>query len=271
MRQSKIPLACGLVPKHIRVAGLALERDYGIVWICGKRNATVRTQRHALHLAHISRSIHGHHSILSESGCVGLVHDTAAAEYHSESVGLYGHRLMLPIYEIGRFGMSPRQVLPFRTIRVVLVIEMPLAVFVEHSVGVVHPAVKRCMVIGRTVFLAIGGVESVHQPNAFPACVIFSLAHRAAALRCDNVENNVLAFVGRQVVRNGIVNLRFCQTHTYCLDNISVNKHIDTCIVVCLLNRKKQILALTRHTYQCVAYSEMVHLHARSLVGNRLR
>ena len=62
-------------------------------------------------------------------------------------VGSDGVRLVRPVDEVGGGAVSPRHVAPRGAVRVVLEIEVPLAVEVEHAVGVVHPPVGGRVVV----------------------------------------------------------------------------------------------------------------------------
>ena len=50
---------------------------------------------------------------------------------------------MLPVYEVFADSMSPAHISPFGAVRVVLVEKVVFAIIVYHSIGVVHPTVKR--------------------------------------------------------------------------------------------------------------------------------
>ena len=140
---------------------------------------------------------------------------------------------------------------------------MPDAVFIEHAVRVVHPAVLRCVMKQRTVFcFHVGAVDRVGQCYAFPAYIILGFAHRGAPLRSDNVENHILSFIRREVERHGVVGLGTCQAHVYGLGNLSVDNDIDSCVVGRFLYRQHDISLRTVDTHQRVADSEMLYLHS---------
>ena len=44
---------------------------------------------------------------------------------------------------------------PFRTIRIVLVAKMIDAIFIKHSVGVIHPAIAWRMVVNRAIVICV--------------------------------------------------------------------------------------------------------------------
>ena len=159
MCKHKIPFIGFIVPEHVWIACFAFECDRGASGIYVKCRAIVGAPCKTLHLACSGGSVHGDYCVFAKAGCIVFVHDTAAAEYCAQAIGLYCKRFMCPMHEIGRYGMPPGHILPFRSIRVVLIIEMPLTIFIKHSIGVIHPSVKRCVMIRWAESLSIVCVE----------------------------------------------------------------------------------------------------------------
>ena len=95
----------------------------------------------------------------SETGRVVLVNHGTAAEDGPQSVGLDGIRHLLPMHQVSGDTVAPGHVLPLRTVRIQLEIQVPLAILIEHTVGVVHPSVLRCVVICGAEVLAVGRIE----------------------------------------------------------------------------------------------------------------
>ena len=262
MGQDKVPLAGMVVPKHFGVASLTLESHYGVAGIDGESGPAVVARGETLHLARAGRGIHGYHGILAKSGGVFAVDSATAAEHRTEAVGLDCQRQVLPVYKVGRYRVAPGHVLPFRTIRVILIVEMPFPVFIEHSVGVVHPAVERRVVESRAIFLAVCSVKSIGQTYPLPAGIVLGLAHRATALRYYHVEYHLVSLVWRKVERHGIVGLRLGKTHIYCLSDVAVDEHVDFGIVRRLLNRQQHILTVACYFNKGIVYSEIPYIHA---------
>jgi hypothetical protein len=52
---------------------------------------------------------------------------------------------------------------PFRTIGVVLITQMVHAIFIKHAVGVVHPSVRRCVVIGWSIKVGVLHLPAISQ------------------------------------------------------------------------------------------------------------
>ena len=51
--------------------------------------------------------------------------------------------------------MSPMHIAPFRAIRIVLVTKMIDAIFIKHTVRVIHPAIAWRMVVKRPIVVRI--------------------------------------------------------------------------------------------------------------------
>ncbi len=137
---------------------------------------------------------------------------------------------------------------------------MPFAVFVEHSVRVVHPAVERSVVIGRTEFFTIACIEGIGNRYVLPAGIFFGLADRRAALRGDHIEQNFLSFIVFYFQRHGIVDLRLGQTHAESLVSLAVDKHVDRGLVIRLLDREYEIFTVSGNAHKSIVDAEMFNL-----------
>ncbi len=221
----------------------------------------------ALHLACAGRSEECDYCILAEACSALVVDDAASAEDGAESVRTDCNRLVVPVDEVFRSGVSPCHVLPLGAVRVILIVEMPDAIFVEHAVGVVHPAIEGSVVESRAILLLfILNIDVLYHCHSFPASIFLSFAHRVAALGSDYVKHYVLSFVGRKIEGHHIVGLRLGETHEDGLGYLAVDKDVDFCVVYALLHREHEILIATCHSYERVVDSEMVDLEA---IGSR--
>ena len=137
-------------------------------WL-GEGLSVVGAVGEALCLVFASRGVHRHDGALAEASGALVVYNGAAAEDGAPRICLDGVALEGPVHEVGRGGVAPCHVLPLRTVGVVLEVEVPDAVFIEHAVGVVHPSPGRGVVVDGTVLLAVCGVEGVRQLHVFPA------------------------------------------------------------------------------------------------------
>ena len=80
---------------------------------------------------------------------------------------------MFPVYQILTYRMPPVHLAPHRAVRVILIEQMIFAILVYQPVGIIHPSVKRSMMIDRTVFVRIGGIKRIREFELFPAQGIF--------------------------------------------------------------------------------------------------
>ena len=83
---------------------------------------------------------------------------------------------------------------------------MVLAVLVHQSVSVIHPAIRRCVVVDGAELFAVGSVKSVGQLNVFPS-------HGIACQVFDN--ERVLFGPGVQWKGHSVVHLVHGQTHVH--------------------------------------------------------
>ena len=158
--------------------------------------------------------------------------------------------------------MSPGHVLPFRSVGIPLIIQVPFAILIEHSVWIVHPSVERGMVIGRAIFLTVRGVERVGEGEVLPAGVLLGLAHCRSVLRGNDVEHNIVALVAAEIERHLVVYLRFRKFHEYSLVDFSVDDHVDASVVVVVLHRHQKISAVARDAHESIVGAEIVHFNA---------
>src|SRR3712207_2338088 len=118
-----------------------------------------------------------------EARRVVVIYHGRAAEDRSQGVGFYGLAFVLPMNEVLGGGVCPVHILPHGAVRVVLEVQMPRSVLVEHAVGVVHPAIEgRVMVSGAEAF-TVGCVERVGRLELFPHGEIVDGARRSAGFR----------------------------------------------------------------------------------------
>ena len=75
---------------------------------------------------------------------------------------------MFPVHQILAHRMSPVHVAPHRAVRIILIEQVILTIFIYQSVGIVHPSVERSMVIQGTVLVCIGRVKSIRKLEFFP-------------------------------------------------------------------------------------------------------
>ena len=249
----QVPLFCAVVPEHIGVAEVGhVGCNNRVVLIFLKGLAIVGAVSQALRLTGISRCVHSHHGILSESGSVALINHRRAAEHKAQSVGVYGLWLVLPVYEVGAGGVSPRYVTPYRAVKVVLIIEVPYAVFVEHAVGVVHPSPHRCVVIDGPPLFAVGRVEGVAQLYELPAAIVFYVTHGAIASVEGHLYQHAALTVACQIDRNKVVGLACCHPDIESFEAYAIFDDAYFRVALFLLNGYEEIVLVSLKPHHSV-------------------
>ena len=151
-----------LMPKHMRVAKIGYRSRYhGVAVVLGEGLPVVCAVRHALRLVLAGRCIEGHYRTCAKASRIVVVYNGTAAEYRSEGIGGYGRASALPVHKVFANAVPPRHVLPLRAVWVPLVVKVVQTVFIKQTVGVVHPSVRRRVVVQRTPLFAVGSVEVV--------------------------------------------------------------------------------------------------------------
>ena len=238
------------MPEHFRVAEVgSLEGDDGVAFILRERAATVVAVGDGLRLSLSGRGVHGDDGTLAEASCVVLVDHGRAAEDGTQRVGLDSRRLSLPVSEVARGGVSPRHVLPLRSVGIPLVVEVPHAVLIEHAVGVVHPAIRGCVMILWTELLAVGSVEGVALLHLLPAHVALHGTRSAAVAVERDVEEEGVGRGGfcvesSQVEGHIVVHLVDSQFGVERLHLLTIHDDADVGILLALLNGEQQVAAL---------------------------
>ncbi len=139
---------------------------------------------------------------------------------------------------------------------------MPYSILIEHTVRVVHPSVEGGVVVCRTIFLLpVGGIERVGKVYSIPAYCVGSLSDGAASVRRNYVKNHVVTFISGEVEGNAVVGFRICETHEDGLCNLTIHKHVDSCIVNAFLHRKHDKILISVDSYKSVVHSKMVYPH----------
>ena len=65
--------------------------------------------------------------------------------------------------------MPPVHITPLRSVGIILVVEMVDAILVDHTVGVIHPAIGWAMVVGWPVVILGRGVKGVGESKLLEA------------------------------------------------------------------------------------------------------
>ena len=256
--ENHVPLLDILVPEHMWIAEVGhVACDDRVALILGEGLSVVSTVGHALGLVLASRGIESHDSTLAEASGILVVDNSRTAEYRTYHIRLDSFALKLPVYEIGRGGMSPGHVLPLRSIGIVLEIEVPHTILIEHTVRVVHPAIGRSMMIERTILLTVLHVEAVGELHSLPASEVGNTAVIAILSVDMNIEHqSLLALVSLQVERHIIIYVRIGKADIECLQLLVVGYHLDMTHFGTLLNRYQKIFLTLVNTIEAMVVAQ---------------
>ena len=131
------------VTHHFRVAEIGhIAHKDRIAGVLGKRRPTIGTVGDRLMLpADLRLGIDSNHSTFSKAGRVALIDDARAGENRAQTIGCKHYRMLLPMKQVRRRGVTPMHRTPRRSKGVVLIIQMPYTRIriVEHTIRVVHP------------------------------------------------------------------------------------------------------------------------------------
>ena len=166
---------------------------------------------------------------------------------------------MLPVDQVAAGGVSPRHVLPFGAKGVPLVAKVPDAIFIDHTVGIVHPAIERCVVVGGAILLPIGCIKCIADGYVFPAGILLRLTHGGTSLRSDHVQHDMLTLIGSEIEWHIIIYLLCSEAHDDAAFLLAIGQHMDSGLLACVLHGKEQIFALFSHSDKCIIGTQMLN------------
>ena len=179
--KNQVPFLNFRIPKHLRVTEIFFGAyQHGIGLILLECYTVVCRYCHRLHLTLSCRGVEGHYTV------VLLINHTRTAENLPQGIGFNCGGLRFPVNEVTRCRVSPCHILPHRAVGVPLIIQMIYPVFIEHTIGVVHPSVSRSMVIRGAVRFTVLRVKRVAQLHLFPAEKVFHCSSKTTVtMECD--------------------------------------------------------------------------------------
>ena len=153
--------------------------------------------------------------------------------------------------------MSPCHIFPLRPIRIVLEIEVPHTILIEHTIRIVHPAIGRSMMIERTILLTVLHVEAVGELHSLPASEVGNTAIVTSLSVDMNIEHqSLLALVSLQVERHVIIYVRIGKADIECLQLLVVGYHLDMTHFGTLLNRYQEIFLTLVNTIEAMVVAQ---------------
>ena len=244
--QYHYPSVGELVPNHFGVTEICNRiHQHRVAGVMGESLSSVRAIGDSLFLALAVGGIYGYQCVGSEAGGVVAVDDCRTGEDRSQSGRSERDRLMLPVDEVTAGGMCPVHVMPPCAIGVVLVIEVPdtCSLIVEHSVGVIHPSVVRCLVVLRAVREGIQlrieicrfgrrGMDSIPANHVFP---FDGVGYPRA-----NLNEQIAVAPTAEVVGHKIIDGIFRQPYVDQFELLIVRYDTDTGIALRILNRQPE-------------------------------
>ena len=105
--------------------------------------------------------IKGDNRILAISCHTLLIYYRTSRKNMPHRVAVNRRFYLLPINKIMTYSMSPMHISPHRTVRVILITEVVDPIFIKHSNRIVHPSVRRGMMIRRSIVVGIGNIPHV--------------------------------------------------------------------------------------------------------------
>ena len=189
-RHNHYPFALRSVPEDLRIPEVldAVEGyQDGIALILGEGHAVVQAVRKALRLdiltLGIVGSVEGHDGTGTEAGGIVGVHHRTAGEDVAIAVAIERYRLMLPVDHVRAGRMSPMHVAPDAGKWIVLIVKVIHSVLVEQAVRIVHPAVRRRVMIDGTVLLLRDSRRSIGKGYELPCLCRLNTREMHVALR----------------------------------------------------------------------------------------
>ena len=234
------PFLNAFVPNHLRVAEVGSSvSDNRVASIFCESFAVVCAVSNALGLMLTSRCVHGDDGIFTKTSGVLLVNHCTTTEDGAQCIGSDSLILHLPVNEVGGSGVSPSHVFPLRTVWVELIIEVPNAILIEHTIRVVHPSPSRSVVVFRTEAFAVGRVESARQLHFLPAREILHGTRLVAVAVESNIQQQVLVEL-TQIEWHEVIHFIYSQAQIESLHHLVVAHDVNMCVFLFFLNRQKK-------------------------------
>ena len=105
--------------------------------------------------------IKGDNRILTITSRTVLVYYRTTREDMSHRIAQKCWFNLFPMDKVTTDRMSPVHISPHGAVRIILITEVVDPVFIKHSNRIVHPSVRRGMMVRRTIIVGIGNVPHV--------------------------------------------------------------------------------------------------------------
>ena len=162
----------------------------------------VRAVCHTLHLTlstgYITvRSIKSNNCILTVACAVIFIHNSTSREDMPQSITDNRRVEVFPMNQVFAHGMSPMHIPPHRAVWIMLEIKVIFTIFINQSVGIVHPSIKRSVMVKRTEFISVCCIKCIRDFNAVPTKSIsghIADSHRSAPLILSQSERYIIFY-----------------------------------------------------------------------------
>ena len=160
------PFIFRFIPEHFRVTEISQtirRAQDGVLLVFSKCPSIILAKSKTLDLPVFvtGRSIKNQDAPYSIPRYILLIDNRAAGKDMSQCITGNSWGQMFPMYKVLTDRMSPMHISPFRTVRVILKIQMIFSIFIHQSVGIIHPAIERSMMVNRAELFRIGCIKSI--------------------------------------------------------------------------------------------------------------
>ena len=241
----------------MRVAEIAcLGCDDGIALVFGESLTIIGTISHTLCLTWSGRGIESHDGPCAKPSCIILVHYSRSAEDRTQPISLKSCRHRCPVYQVTTYGMSPCHILPLRSIGIPLIVEMPFAIFVKHSIGVIHPSIGGCMMIKRSVHFLITHIQRINITHPFPTSKLSNCCRMAWIPIKGDIKQSPLSYL----IGHKIIHLSCRQAAVEGCYQPVVAHHTHMGHLFTFVNRQQQIFSCRIESHHGMALSQHFNL-----------
>ena len=163
--------------------------------------------------------------------------------------------------------MSPGKVVPHRAIRAPLVVKMPFAILVEHSVRIVHPTILRSVMIGRTEDFPVFSVDDVREFHLAPADLILGVTAGCPVHRKVDEEFDVLSGPFAEIERDHVIHLVKGKTDADGTGKVIAADYLHRSFRSLLLDREEKVSGILRfrNTDESVSSCKMLDVESLCL------
>ena len=160
------PFIFRFIPEHFWVTEISQtisRAQDGVLLIFSKCPSIILAKSKTLDLPVFitGRSIKSQDTPCSVTRYILLIDNRATGKDMSQCITGNSWFQMFPMHQVFADRMSPMHISPFRAVRIILKIQMIFSIFIHQSVGIIHPAIERSMMVNRAELFRIGCIKSI--------------------------------------------------------------------------------------------------------------